>query len=104
MPDGPWPATGAILAAVETAGGTQATVVGKPEAYIFDIARGLLDGRRSVAVVGDSLDSDIAGGKSADLFTILVLTGQTSRESLSTASIKPDLVLPDLHALAGLLR
>jgi glycerol 3-phosphatase-2 len=103
MPDGPWPATGAILAAVETAGGTRATVVGKPEAYIFDIARGLLVRCRSVAVVGDSLDADIAGGKRAGLFTILVLTGLTSRRSLSAAPVKPDLVVRDLHALAGLL-
>ena len=82
MPDGPWPATGAILAAVETAAGIRATSVGKPEPYIFESARALLVGCRRVAVVGDHLDSDIAGGNRAGLLTILVLTGTAMRATL----------------------
>ena len=101
MPDGPWPATGAVLAAVETAGGTRATVVGKPEAYIFDIARSLLGSCRRIAIVGDHLEADIAGGSRAGLATILVLTGTTTRADLATATVQPDLVLPDLAALAA---
>jgi HAD superfamily hydrolase (TIGR01450 family) len=100
MPDGPWPATGAILAAVEFAGGSRATVVGKPEVYIFDLARRLLNECNDVAVVGDNLDADIAGGKRAGLFTILVLTGTSSAAELPTAQAPPDLVVPDLASLA----
>lgn len=99
MPDGPWPATGSIVAAVEVAGGTTAISVGKPEPYIFDLARSLLDGCRRVAIVGDNLDSDIAGGTRAGLTTILVLTGTSRREDVARAEFKPDLVLPDLAAL-----
>lgn len=99
MPDGPWPATGSILAAVETAAGARAIVVGKPETYIFDLARSLLPGCRRVAIVGDHLAADIAGGKRAGLTTILVLTGTTSRQDLDTAEATPDVVLPDLAAL-----
>ena len=101
MPDGPWPATGAILAAVEVAGGTTATVVGKPEPFIFDIACSLLTGCRSVAIVGDHLAADIDGGKRAGLTTILVLTGTTTRDELAAASIVPDVVVADLAALAA---
>ena len=99
MPDGPWPATGSILAAVEFAGGKTAVSVGKPEPFIFEIARSLLDGCERVAIVGDNLASDIAGGKAAGLTTILVLTGASHREDLASADPAPDVVLPDLADL-----
>jgi glycerol 3-phosphatase-2 len=100
MPDGPWPATGSILAAVETAGGARAAVAGKPEPYIYALASSLLPDRHRVAIVGDHLEADIAGGKRAGLTTILVLTGTTSAHELATAEVEPDVVLDDL---AGLL-
>lgn len=99
MPDGPWPGTGSVLAAVETAAGRKAIVAGKPEPFIFDVARSLLAGCRRVAIVGDHLDADIAGGKRAGLMTILVLSGATAQEDLATAAVDPDIVLPDLAAL-----
>jgi 4-nitrophenyl phosphatase len=74
--------------------------VGKPEAYIFDIARRLLEGCRRVAVVGDSMDADIVGGKRSGLLTVLVLSGTSSSEQVRAAAVQPDLVLPDLASLA----
>jgi glycerol 3-phosphatase-2 len=103
MPDGPWPATGAVLAAVETAGGVTATVVGKPEPFIFEIARSELSGCQRVAVVGDHLEADVAGGRRAGLTTILVLSGTTLGSDLADARVQPDVVLPDLAALVELL-
>jgi glycerol-1-phosphatase len=100
MPDGPWPATGSILAAVETAGGREAVVVGKPEPHIFEIARGLLSDCHSVAIVGDNLDADITGGKRAGLFTVLVLTGTSSEAQAHESVVQPDLVVRDLARLA----
>jgi glycerol 3-phosphatase-2 len=99
MPDGPWPATGAIVAAIEVAGGTEAIAVGKPERFIFDIARSLLADCRRVAIVGDNLDADITGGKRAGLATILVLSGTSTRADVATAHVAPDAVLPDLAAM-----
>jgi glycerol 3-phosphatase-2 len=104
MPDGPWPATGAILAAVEFAGGATATVVGKPEPFIFAIAQSLLRGCERVAIVGDHLDADIGGGRQARLTTILVLSGTTTTADLAAASVQPDVVVEDLAALAMTLR
>jgi glycerol-1-phosphatase len=84
MPDGPWPATGALVAAVETATGVTATAIGKPEPWLFELAtarvRAALDGRLAgrdarIAVVGDRRDSDIAGGRRAGLTTVLVGDG-----------------------------
>jgi HAD superfamily hydrolase (TIGR01450 family) len=98
-PEGPRPGTGAILAAIETAGGVPAVVVGKPEPIIFEIAREVLAGCERVAVIGDHLISDVAGAKRAGLGAILVLTGATSRADLERAAIAPDLVLDSLAAL-----
>jgi HAD superfamily hydrolase (TIGR01450 family) len=97
--DGPWPATGAILAAVETAAGVTATVIGKPEPFIFEIAREVLHECEHVAVVGDNLASDIAGAKRSGLDAILVLTGTTTQGDLEQAEVQPDLVLASLAEL-----
>ncbi len=80
MPGGPWPGTGAVLAAVETASGARAEIGGKPERRLFEQARGLIGGAERVAMVGDRIASDIEGGRRAGLATILVLTGASSRE------------------------
>ena len=98
-PDGPQPATGAILAAIETATGVTATAVGKPEAHAFAIARHNLPGCERIAVVGDRLDADIAGARRAGLDAILVLTGSTTETDLQWADVRPDIVLPALAAL-----
>jgi glycerol-1-phosphatase len=70
-PQGPWAATGAILAAVETASGSRATVIGKPEPYMYEAASSMVGSNR-IAVVGDSPQSDIVGGRRAGLTTILL--------------------------------
>ena len=67
----------------ETATGVTATVIGKPERFVFDIARETLRERDHVAVVGDNLASDIVGAKRSGLDAILVLTGTATREDLS---------------------
>jgi 4-nitrophenyl phosphatase len=93
------PATGAILAAIETASGATATITGKPEPHIFAIARHLLPGCKRVAMIGDNLATDIAGAKRAGLDAILVLSGATDPVELKQATARPDLVLPSLAAL-----
>lgn len=101
MPDGPWPGTGAVLAAVETAAGKPAIAVGKPEAFIFEVARARLGSSGQVAIVGDHLEADIAGGRRAGLTTILVLTGNARAEDVGAATVKPDFVVRDLAALVA---
>lgn len=98
--EGPVPATGAVVAAVETATGRRATAVGKPEPYMFEAASARLSGCRRVAVVGDSLTTDVVGARRAGLAGILVLSGSTSQSQLEGAPVKPDLVFDDIRALA----
>jgi phosphoglycolate/pyridoxal phosphate phosphatase family enzyme len=99
MPDGPWPGTGAILAAVEVAGAAEAIVVGKPEAGIFAVARARLGNSYRVAMVGDNLVSDILGGQRAGLTTILVLSGTARPGDLDVAAVQPDFVVSSLASL-----
>ncbi len=100
MPDGAWPGTGSILAAVETATGAVAQIGGKPERHLFDLARERI-GRHAgrVAMVGDRIASDIEGGRRAGLDTVLVLSGAASREDAEAAEPAPDHVVDDLAAL-----
>jgi HAD superfamily hydrolase (TIGR01450 family) len=101
---GPRPGTGAVLAAIEVAGGAVAQVIGKPERIMFDTAREALKGAGRVAMVGDSLVADIDGAKRAGLDAILVLSGATSRADLERSNIRPDLVLETLAALPDATR
>lgn len=94
-----WPGTGAIVAALEFASGRQATIVGKPEPQIFHTAIDRLDGGRTL-MVGDRLDSDLAGAAAAGLDAAIVLSGVSSREQAEAASEPaPVAVAADLHSL-----
>jgi HAD superfamily hydrolase (TIGR01450 family) len=99
MADGPWPGTGATLAAVETASGVRAETAGKPARRLFDQAKDLIAGAERVAMVGDRIASDIEGGRRAGLMTILVLTGDSTREEAEAAQPQPDHVIDDLPGL-----
>ena len=98
-PGGELPGTGAVLAAVETATGRRAEIAGKPERHLFEMAREALGEAEPVAMVGDRISSDVAGGRAAGLETVLVLSGTTSREQAAAADPAPDLVLEDLSGL-----
>ena len=83
MPDGPWPAAGAVLAAIETASDRTADeVVGKPEPGMYDTARDRL-GEGRVLAIGDRLDADVAGAQRAGLDSALVLTGATEASEVT---------------------
>jgi HAD superfamily hydrolase (TIGR01450 family) len=84
MPDGLWPGTGAVVAAVEVGSGREASIVGKPEPQLFYTALDRLGEGRTL-VVGDRLDSDIAAAAKAGLDSVLVLSGGTSQAEADAA-------------------
>lgn len=100
QPDGLWPGTGAVLAAVEYASGRTAAIVGKPEPQLFLTALERLGEGRTL-VVGDRLDSDVAAAARASLDAALVLSGGTTRDELDGADPKPVAVAESLSALVG---
>jgi HAD superfamily hydrolase (TIGR01450 family) len=82
QPDGLWPGTGAILAAVEVASGQTAEIVGKPRPQLLFTALDRLGEGRTL-VVGDRVDTDLSAAAAAELDAALVLTGGTKREALN---------------------
>lgn len=97
--DGPWPGTGAIVAALEYATDSTAQIVGKPEPQIFYTALDRLGPGRTL-VVGDRLDSDLAGADAAGLDAAIVLTGVSTRAQAEAATEPaPVAIAEDLHEL-----
>ncbi len=97
--DGPLPATGAIVAALEYATGRSARSVGKPEPLPYRVALDRLGPGRAL-VVGDRLDADLAGAAAAGLDAAIVLTGATTRAQARAARDPAPVAIADtLHAL-----
>lgn len=83
--DGECPGTGALVAALEYATGRTARVVGKPDPMMFSTALDRLDPGRAL-MIGDRLDSDLAGADAAGLDGAIVLSGVTTREQAQAAT------------------
>jgi HAD superfamily hydrolase (TIGR01458 family) len=97
---GPLLDAGAFVAGLEYAAEVVATVLGKPSPAYFGAALEALDADPDQAwIVGDDLDSDVAGGQQAGLRTVLVRTGKFREDALSRARIAPDVVLDSLADL-----
>jgi 4-nitrophenyl phosphatase len=98
-PDGQqWPGAGALLAAVETASGARATVVGKPHRPLFDAAVERA-GTDQALMVGDRIETDIVGALHAGLDPALVLTGAATAGDLLDQDGLPVMVLDDVGGL-----
>lgn len=93
-----WPGAGALLAAIETTTGTRGEVVGKPEPPLFERALASAGGGRPL-VVGDRLDTDIAGAVRLGWDSVLVLTGASDWEDVDASAWKPTFILDDLSGL-----
>ncbi len=94
------PGNGTLVAAVATATGRAPVVAGKPERPLMDESVRRLGATRPL-VVGDRLDTDIEGARTAGLPSLLVLTGVTSAADLLAAPPhrRPDYVGDDLGVL-----
>lgn len=97
---GPAPGNGTLVAAVRAAVDTDPVVAGKPEPALFDTAARRAGARRPL-VVGDRLDTDLAGAANAGQPGLLVLTGVTGPLDLLHAppSVRPAFVAADLGGL-----
>lgn len=96
------PGNGTLVAAVRAATGVTPVVVGKPHPPLFLMAAGLLAIEATeILVVGDRLDTDIAGATAAGMDSVLVLTGVHGHEHASSAppDEQPTHVIRDLRGL-----
>lgn len=96
-PNGPAPATGAIVAAVRTASGAEPHVVGKPHAPMFEAALKDLDPTAAV-MIGDRLATDILGAHQQGIAALL-LKPEAEAAQRDGEGAAPDLVIASLEAL-----
>ncbi len=94
------PGCGAMVAAIEASSSTKPEVVGKPEPTLLQEAMHTLDSQPDETImIGDGLDTDIAGGLAAHTHTLLVLSGKDSRADLAKSPFKPEYVYDDIAAV-----
>lgn len=94
------PGNGTLVSAVHTAVGILPVVAGKPERAIFDTAIARF-GASSPLMIGDRLDTDIAGANAAGLPSVAVLTGIDGPKQLLAArpEERPTFILDHLGQL-----
>ena len=94
------PGNGSLVLAVTSATGVTPDSAGKPEPTMYQLAIARAGGRRTL-VVGDRLDTDLAGARSGDLPGLHVLTGvSTARDDvLAVPGQRPHYIGADLRAL-----
>jgi HAD superfamily hydrolase (TIGR01458 family) len=96
--------TGAFLAGLEQAAGTEAEVVGKPAAAFFAAALAHLGANASHAVmIGDDVETDVLAAQRHGLTGVLVKTGKYLPRTHRQASGTPDHVLDSFADLPALL-
>jgi HAD superfamily hydrolase (TIGR01458 family) len=97
---GPLLDSGAFVAGLEFAAGVEATVLGKPSPAYFEAALEALDAEPGLTwMVGDDLDSDVAGAQRYGLKTVLVRTGKFRPDELDRSTVVPDAVISSVAYL-----
>lgn len=99
-PNGPIPGAGAILAGIEKASGTTATVAGKPYEAMAELVKRKA-GDEGI-VVGDRPDTDGRFAQVLGYKFALVFSGVTGEDDLHVDP-EPDVVAPDLATLVDKL-
>ena len=99
------PGNGAMVAALQAATDREPAVAGKPARALLDTAMERSGAQRPL-VVGDRLETDIAGARGAELDSLLVLTGVADAATLLAAppEHRPSHVGADLRVLRESLR
>ena len=99
------PDIGATIAYVKASTGREPDVIiGKPYAGIVDEALRVTGLKKEeMAMVGDRLYTDIATGRNFGMLSILVLSGETTREMAGASSIQPDLTFGQLSDMIPFL-
>lgn len=94
------PGNGTLVGTVAAVTGLRPRVAGKPEPALFDETMIRVGGTMPI-MVGDRLDTDIAGANNVGFASLAVLTGISDIAEISAAppELRPTFVGPDLRAL-----
>lgn len=90
------PDCGSVCQMIKNATGKLPLVIGKPEPLMPQLAMERLGCTpEQTCVIGDRIYTDIRSGVNAGANTILVLSGETTREILGSSEVKPTHVMQD---------
>jgi HAD superfamily hydrolase (TIGR01458 family) len=93
---------GPFVAALEYGSGKTATLAGKPSPVFFEAAAKELGlPHERIAVVGDDLESDVAGARAAGMIGVAVRTGKYRPQDEPRAQREADVVLDSIAAVPG---
>ncbi|MDR2007143.1 MAG: HAD-IIA family hydrolase [Acidaminococcales bacterium] len=100
------PDCGSLLALIKAATGKDCLITaGKPSRYMIAAALRRTGFKpEELAVVGDRLYTDIALGCAAGIFSILLLSGETTVKDLENSAWQPDLILNGIGDMLDFLR
>lgn len=97
------PGAGAWISVIVAASGIQPTYAGKPYPYILELAlQRLGTAREFTYVIGDRLETDIAGGQALGCPTGLVLSGVSTRITAEAWLPKVDIIADSLSSIIGI--
>lgn len=98
------PDCGSVCDMIYNATGKRPVVIGKPEALMPQLAMAKNGyGKKQTVVIGDRIYTDIRSGIRAGTVTMLVMSGETTREILDASPEKPDFVLKDASEILNAL-
>jgi len=82
----------------------EATYVGKPNSYVFDLTLKTMGlEKRNVIMVGDMVSSDIAGAKNCGIRSVLLRTGEFNERDLD-GDIEPDFVFDSIEDVLSVIK
>lgn len=97
------PACRSLVAPIEMATGKQAYFCGKPNPLMMRTGLKMLGCHSAEAVmIGDRMDTDIISGLESGMTTVLVLSGISTRETLSQFAYRPNIILDSIGDIAKL--
>lgn len=98
------PDCGSISKILCEATGRMPEFMGKPKPDMAHLAMELCGfGKDETVLIGDRIYTDIACGVNAGIKTVLVLSGETTREDLEESRVKPDFVFDNIKKMHNLL-
>ena len=98
------PDCGSMAKLIEASTGRFPEFFGKPSKHTLDyIIQETGYKPEEIAIVGDRLYTDIAVADQSDVMSILVLSGESTREDVEISDVKPNVILEDLSEITKML-